>query len=79
MDKGAWRVTVHGGHKESDTTGRLTDTYTHTLTRVCLKRNIGSLVEQSYEPAGQKMWDVFDPLLLVSRCPSLGWLMLLED
>ena len=39
MDKGAWRVTVHGGHKESDTTGRLTDTYTHTHTRVSEKKH----------------------------------------
>ena len=23
MDRGAWRATVHGGHKESDTTERL--------------------------------------------------------
>ena len=23
MDKGAWRATVHGGHKESDTTEEL--------------------------------------------------------
>ena len=24
MDRGTWRVTIHGGHKESDTTERLT-------------------------------------------------------
>ena len=24
MDRGAWQATVHGGHKESDTTERLT-------------------------------------------------------
>ena len=24
MDRGAWRAIVHGGHKESDTTERLT-------------------------------------------------------
>ena len=28
MDRGAWRATVHGGHKESDMIERLT----HTLT-----------------------------------------------
>ena len=30
MDRGAWRATVHGGHKESDTTEQLTQTHTHT-------------------------------------------------
>ena len=32
MDRGAWRVTVYGGHKESDTTEWLTHTHTHTHT-----------------------------------------------
>ena len=27
MDRGAWRATVHGGHKESDMTERLTHTH----------------------------------------------------
>ena len=27
MDRGAWGATVHGGHKESDTTERLTHTH----------------------------------------------------
>ena len=30
MDRGAWWVTVYGGHKESDTTEWLTHTHTHT-------------------------------------------------
>ena len=29
MDRGAWWATVHGGHKESDTTERLSTTYLH--------------------------------------------------
>ena len=32
MDRGAWRATVHGGHKELDTTDGLTHTHTHTHT-----------------------------------------------
>ena len=32
MDRGAWRATVHRGHKESDTTEQLTQTHTHTHT-----------------------------------------------
>ena len=27
MDRGAWKATVHGGHKELDTTERLTHNY----------------------------------------------------
>ena len=30
MDRGAWWATVPWGHKESDTTERLTHTHTHT-------------------------------------------------
>ena len=29
MDRGAWWATVHGAHKESDTTERLSTTYLH--------------------------------------------------
>ena len=36
MDRGAWRATVHGGHKESDTTEQLTHTHTHTHTTVSI-------------------------------------------
>ena len=32
MDRGAWWATVHGGHKESDTTEQLTHTHTHAHT-----------------------------------------------
>ena len=30
MDRGTWRATAHGGHKESDTTERLTLSLSHT-------------------------------------------------
>ena len=32
MDRGAWWATVHGVHKELDTTEQLTHTHTHTHT-----------------------------------------------
>ena len=32
MDRGAWWATVHGSHKESDTTKQLLHTHTHTHT-----------------------------------------------
>ena len=34
MDRGAWWATVHGGHKESDTTERAR-THTHAHFNVC--------------------------------------------
>ena len=34
MDRGAWRTTVHGVKKESDTTGVTVHTHTHTHTHI---------------------------------------------
>ena len=31
MDRGAWRATVHGGHKELDTTEATYQVHMHTL------------------------------------------------
>ena len=45
MDRGSWQATVHGGHKESDTTERFTHTHTHTHTHhnmlVVLDQDLG--------------------------------------
>ena len=34
MDRGAWQATVHGGHKESDTTG-VANTHTILIDKIC--------------------------------------------
>ena len=42
MDREAWRAAVHGGHKESDTTERLT--WTEILSRYLLPRSLKSVI-----------------------------------